>query len=113
MKSRKELKEAYKQQNPKAGIFQVQNDISGKSLIEGSSDILSKWNRHRTELRFGSHRNKSLQSDWKEVGEENFTFSIISELDLENDEILDAKKEVKLLKEMVLEEMNLADGMKY
>ena len=92
MKTRKELKEAYKQKKPVAGVFQIKNDENGKVLIEASTNIPSKWNRHRTELKFGSHRNKQLQQDWNDLGEENFTFSILSELELSEEENLDINR---------------------
>ena len=113
MKTNKELKQEYKQKKPTMGVFQILNKVSGKVLVEGSTDISSKWNRHRTELRFGNHRNKGLQGDWNNVGEENFEFSIISNLDLDDNETLDVSKEVKTLEEMVVEELKIEDEMRY
>ena len=113
MKTKKELKEEFKQQRPSMGVFQVKNQENGKVLIEGSTNMQSKWNRHRTELRFGSHRNTQLQNDWNNLGEENFIFSVISELEVEEGESFDLNNEVKLLKEMVEEEMDMQDEMKY
>ena len=113
MKTKKELKKQYQQQKPKAGVFQVLNKVNGKVLIEGDKNIPSKWNRHRTELRFGSHRNKQLQEDWNKEGEENFIFSIVSELEFEEVENLNLQEEIKLLKEIVEEEMNIKKEMKY
>ena len=72
MKSKKELKEEYKQKKPIAGVFQIKNIKNGMMFIEESSNIESKWNRHRTELRFGSDRNKTLQKDWNELGGRKF-----------------------------------------
>ena len=113
MKTKKELKEEYKQKKSTMGVFQILNKETGKLLIEGTTNIPSKWNRHRTELRFGSHRNKQLQNDWNTLGEANFEFSILSELKIEEDEIVDVNKELKILKEMVEEEMNIQEDMKY
>jgi len=64
MKTKKELKEEYKQTRPAMGVFQVVNEVNGKVLLEATTNMQSKWNRHQTELRFGSHRNKQLQKDW-------------------------------------------------
>ncbi len=113
MKTNKELKKEYKQQKPISGVFQVENKTNGKVLVEGSIDMPARWNRHRTELKFGSHRNKELQNDWKEMGEGNFVFSILSELKVEEGDNFDIKKEVKLLEEMVLEEMKIQDSKRY
>ena len=113
MKTRKELKKEYKDKKSIAGIFQVQNKENGKVLIEGSTDILSKWNRHRTELRFGSHRNTELQNDWNNLEEDRFIFSLVSELKIEEDDKFDINKEIKALEEIVIEEMNIQNEMKY
>lgn len=113
MKTRKELKEAFKEQKQVMGVYQILNKVNGKMLIDASTNIPAKWNRHQTELRFGSHRNKQLQKDWNDIGVDNFVFSILSELELDEAQNVNAHKEVKLLKEMVLEEMNIEQGMKY
>ena len=113
MKTKKELKEGYKQKKSVAGIFQIQNKESGKVLIEGSPNVISKWNRHRTELRFGSHRNKQLQNDWNNLGEENFIFSVISELKIKEGESLDLNQELKILSAMVMEELNIQEDLIY
>lgn len=44
MKTNKEFKKEYKQQKPTMGVFQVENKVNGKVLIEGSTDIPAKWN---------------------------------------------------------------------
>lgn len=92
MKPRKELKEAYKHRKPVMGIFQIRNIVSGKILIDGSTDMLSKWNRHKTELNFGSHKSMALQDDWDRDKQENFIFEILSELKLEEDQNPNPKK---------------------
>ena len=112
-KTKKELKDAYKRQKPEAGVFQVQNKANGKVLIEGATNMPSKWNRHRTELRFGSHRNQQLQNDWNESGEDNFVFSVLSELKIKEGEALNLNEEVKLLKEMVEEEIEIQPNQRY
>lgn len=113
MKTKKELKAEYKQRQSQMGVFQILNKTNGMILIECATDMSAKWNRHRTELRFGSHRNKKLQNDWQNMGEENFEYSIVSELKVDEDDSIDLNDELKLLKEMVLEELNIALEKKY
>lgn len=113
MKTRKELVEEYKQKKPIIGVFQVKNNKTGMVLIEASPNVNSKWNRHRTELRFGSHRNKKLQADWSESGEENFTFSVLSNLEIKEGDEFDVHSELKILQKMVEEELDVSDELKY
>jgi hypothetical protein len=114
MKSKKELKEQYKQLQPVMGVFLVKNKVTDKVFIEGSTNIKAKWNRHQTELRFNSHRNKALQNDWNEYTSDNFAFEIVSELEYKEEENnYNYAEEVKLLKELVIEELNLPEDKRY
>ena len=105
MTSKKELKEAYKQMKTPMGVFQIRNIVTNKVLVDHSTDMASKWNRHKTELNFGNHRNKSLQNDWNEYGSDQFVFEVLSELKPQDDEPMDYQKELKVLQEMVEEEI--------
>ena len=86
------------------GIFQIRNVVNGKVYIESSVNLDSIWNRHRTELNFGGHRNTTLQKEWKEFGEENFRFEVLSEIEHREGES-DYRKELTLLEKMYVEEL--------
>ncbi|HYH14579.1 MAG TPA: GIY-YIG nuclease family protein [Flavisolibacter sp.] len=105
MKSQKELKNEYKSAKPKMGIFQIKNQINGKIYIDSSTNLEAIWNRHKTELKFGGHRNEGLQKEWNEFGEEHFTFDILSELTQKEEEMLNYTAELKELKAMYVEEL--------
>tara|TARA_R110000744_G_scaffold164101_2_gene281186 strand:- start:13652 stop:13990 length:339 start_codon:yes stop_codon:yes gene_type:complete len=107
MKTKKELKEAYKQMKIPMGVFQIRNISNNKILIDHSIDMESKWNRHKMELKFGNHRNRSFQKDWNEDGEENFVFEVLSELKSRDEENINYNKELKTLQDMVTEELNI------
>lgn len=113
MANRKELKEAYKQMEIPMGVFQIKNEQNGKMFIDYSTDIQAKWNRHKTELKFGSHRTHSLQEDWKKYGAEAFTFKILSELKANDEDNPDYNKELQLLKEMVITEKDISEQHLY
>lgn len=113
MKTRKELKNEYKQMEPPMGVFQVRNVVNNKVLIDSSTDMNSKWNRHKTELRFGSHRNKALQEDWNKNGEKGFSFEILSELKRENEEGINDQKELRELMEIIIEDLNIDEEQMY
>ncbi|MBT33166.1 MAG: hypothetical protein CMO01_26190 [Thalassobius sp.] len=113
MKTKKELKEAYKQMKPLMGVYQIKNNKNNKVLIEGNTDINAKFNRHRMELNFGNHRLKPLQKDWKEFGEDSFSFEVISELETKDELNVDYKEEVKILEQMTLEELAIDPSNRY
>lgn len=106
MRTKKELKEAYKQLKIPMGVFQIKNIKNNKVLIDYSIDMESKWNRHKMELKFRNHKNGNFQKDWNEFGEENFVFEVLSELKKSEEENINYNKELKTLHDMVIEELN-------
>lgn len=107
MKTRKELKDEYLASKPTMGVFKIENQKTGKLLIEASTNIPSLWNRYQMELKTGTCRNKALQADWKEHGADNFVFEILSEIEHKDEADIDYKKELDLLKQMVVDELNI------
>ncbi|MEW6185642.1 MAG: GIY-YIG nuclease family protein [Thermodesulfobacteriota bacterium] len=77
---RKALIRGYKETPRPAGVFRVRNSISGKSLIGATTDLPGKINSYRFQLEHGSHPSRDLQSDWKALGAEAFTFEVLDQL---------------------------------
>jgi hypothetical protein len=69
-KSRKELKEEYKQRKPKIGVFQIRNILNGKIFIGSSINLDAAWNSQEFRLNAGAHPNAGLQKDWMALGKE-------------------------------------------
>lgn len=113
MKTNKELKNEYKQLKSKMGVFQIMNKRNGKILLDSSVDMDSRWNRHRTELKFGNHRNKALQSDWNENGEQVFAYEILSEIEHDESEVKNYANEVKELEALYGDELQPFDEKGY
>lgn len=111
--TRKELTAEYKNMKFRMGVFQIRNTVNNKVLIESSPNLDKIWNRHRLELQFGGHRNAGLQKDWKEYGEDNFVFEILAEIEQKEDSTLDINKELKLLEQMYIEELQPFDVKGY
>jgi biotin operon repressor len=74
---RQQLKQAYQHSHKTAGLYCVRNLKTGKILLGSSLNLEGPLNRHRAELRFGTHRCKLLQDDWNELGEESFAFEVV------------------------------------
>ena len=104
-KTKKQLKDEYKLLKFKAGVFAVKNTANNKILIGSSVNMDAMWNRIRLQLDVGSHPNSELQADWKSLGEDNFTFEIISEIKQKDDEQQDLAREVKELELLYLDEL--------
>lgn len=115
MKNRKELLVQYKESKPTMGVYQIRNNSNGRLWIEGSTNPQARWNRHKSELNFGSHRNTELQADWKQYGEQAFDFRILQTLKPDDNPKakVNYSKEVEQLAALVLEELNPKPGQLY
>ncbi len=113
MKTRKEIKEEYKQQKHKMGVYQITNNSNGRIFIDSSLDLNAIWNRQKMQLKFGNHPNKSLQKEWKEYGEEIFLYEILAELKQDDSKNINYKRELKALEKIYLEELQPYDEKGY
>jgi GIY-YIG catalytic domain len=104
MKTNKELKEEYKQKKFRAGVFQIRNTLNNRIFIGSSTNLDLIFNRHKLQLNYGNHPNSELQKDWKKLGEVQFSYEILSEIE-QTDDSVDYDREAELLKEMYLGEL--------
>lgn len=68
------------------GVYEIKNKINGLFYIGSSSNIYSRWTKHKRELRKNVHSNYYLQDDWNEFGSDAFSFTIIKRC-CENDKL--------------------------
>lgn len=81
MEERKLIKSKYMNSVRPCGICSITNLTSGRVLLFSSVDTESLLNRHRFELKMGSHKNKPLQKDWKNQPSDDFTFKVLAYVD--------------------------------
>ncbi len=104
-KSRKELNREYKERIKPAGVFQVKNTANGKVLLGSSLNLEGPLNSHRFTLKIGSHRNKALQQEWNEYGEDKFIFEILETVKVRDDPNFNLSDELTLLEMIWLEKI--------
>lgn len=106
MDRKRELKEEYRQMKPEMGIFMICSKVNPKCLIEGTPDLKSRINRYKFQLSAGSHPNRELQNEWKELGSENFIIEILENLPYDKDEAkTDYTEDLELLQMIWAEKM--------
>ena len=113
MKSKKELRDSYKEMKFKICVFQIRNITNNKIYIESSINLVAIWNRHKFQLNNGLHPNINLQKKWTEFGQENFTYELLSEIKQDDTKTTDYRKEAKQLETMFIEEMQPFDNRGY
>lgn len=97
MVDQRALKKAYKETPRPRGVFVVRNRANGKVFLGGSQDLPGALNRHRFQLKMGSHQNGALQADWKSLGEDAFEIEVLDELKPQEGPETDPVREVAVL----------------
>jgi group I intron endonuclease len=105
VKSRQEIKRAYKEREKPAGIFQIKNLGNGKALLGSSLNLDGPLNSHKFMLTIGRHRNEELQKDWNKYGPEDFVFEILEVVKLSDDPGFDLNDELTLLEQIWIERL--------
>ena len=100
-----EMKRAYKQSKRPMGVYRIRNSQNDKVYIGFATDLEDRFNRHKTELKFGSHRNKELQKMWNLYGESALEFEILDVLDQKEDTQASSDKELHVLTEMWIQKL--------
>jgi hypothetical protein len=97
MTNKQTLKRQYLETKTRAGVYAIRNQITGRALVAGSTDVHGTLNRHRFELRYGQHRNVRLAQDWVEHGETNFLFEVLDMVKPSDDPAFNAAQELEML----------------
>lgn len=105
MISRKEINREYKERRKPAGVFQIKNIANSKVLLGSSLNLEGPLNSHKFMLTIGSHRNKMLQKEWNEYGQDKFVFEILEVVKAKDDPDFNLDDELTLLEEIWLEQL--------
>jgi group I intron endonuclease len=105
MRSRKELKQQFRERARRAGVFQVKNRVNGKLLLGSSLNLDGPLNAHRFMLSIGSHHNAELQRDWNTYGPDAFEFEILEVVKVSDDPHFKLSDELLLLEQIWLEQL--------
>lgn len=105
MIDKRELKRKYKETLPTMGVYQIRNLTDGKIFIGCGKNLNGKSNSFRFQLNSGLHINQQLQSDYTQLGENNFVFEILDKLEPKEDMNYDYTKDLELLEELWIEKL--------
>jgi hypothetical protein len=102
---KKELRRAYRERPPAAGVYRIQNTANGKALLGSRLRLDGALNSHRFSLSHGSHRNALLQREWNEYGAAAFTFEVLEVVKVKDEPGFDLDAELSLLEEIWIEQL--------
>ena len=99
------MKREYKERKKAAGVFQIKNKANGKILLGSSLNLEGPLNAHKFMLTIGSHRNKMLQQEWDQYGQDQFVFEILEVVKVKNDPDFILSDELTLLEQIWIEKL--------
>lgn len=67
-----------------SGIYKITNRTTGKFYVGSSCDVKHRMSKHRSCLRRGVHHSQHLQRAWNKYGEDDFSFLLIEEVDVDS-----------------------------
>lgn len=102
------IKKTYKQTRQPMGVYRIKTSQNDKVYIGFAADLPARFNRHKAELKFGSHRNSELQKIWNSCGEPAFEFEILDVLDHEENTQSNTNEELRTLAEMWIQKLKKA-----
>ena len=101
-------KKEYKEAKRPMGVYRIRNTRNHKSYVGFDRDLPARINRHKAELKFGSHRNRELQEEWNSFGESALQFEVLDELDHKEDSETSPIEELRVLAEMWIRKLEKA-----
>ena len=105
--SRKALARQYKERIKLGGVYLIRNTLTGKLLLEATTNLQGSKNRFAFAQSTGSCIDLKLQADWDRQGSADFVLEVLEELDMgEGQSDADFKKDILLLKELWLEKLS-------
>lgn len=114
MTTRRELQRQYAQAPRRAGVFTITNRENGRVYLGSSTNLHGPLNKHRFMLSIGSHHNPLMQSDWRELGEQAFTFEIVDSVERRDDDpAFCLEDELSLLEAIWIEKLTPFSGDGY
>ena len=82
-KSKKELREKYKDRKVVGGVYLIRNSENSRILICSTADLQSSINRFEFAKKTGSCVDLKLQGDWSKCRGASFNFEVLEELNRE------------------------------
>lgn len=103
---KKALRSAYKDRLAVGGVYIIRNHANGKMLLLSTSDLQGSKNQFDFSKRNNSLCHLKIQEDWKKFGSDKFSFEVLEELKMQENQLFkEFREEIKLLEQIWLERL--------
>lgn len=86
MDRKRQLINEYKQRKISGGVYRITNTDNGKYLLGNGSNLAGLRNRFKFSVETNTCLYHQLRRDWDESGAKAFTFEILEELEMKDDQ---------------------------
>lgn len=105
---KQQLREKAKDHKITMGVLSVKNTETEKQLIQGSLNLEALVNKIKFQLNGGQSANSELQKDWKEFGNDVFTFEFIHIIEAQENSYINYRQEISKAEKMLISEIKTA-----
>ena len=95
--SRRTVSRSARDAFPPMGVYAIRDRRTGAVRIAASRNVHATINRIRFELRLGTHPDRTLQSAWRDGGEDRFAFEVLELVKERSEAGFDYAAELKAL----------------
>lgn len=113
MTDRRALKRQYLETRTRAGVYVIRNRVDDRVLVAGSRNVQAAINRHRFQLRHGSHDNRRLAEDWRRHGEAAFDLEVLDRVEFRDEPGFDVDAELEALVALWRDEIGITPDQDY
>ncbi len=86
MDRRRELVNEYKQRKISGGVYRIMNSTNSRFMLGNGTDLPALRNRFDFSVETNSCTYHQLRKDWAEYGAAAFSFEILEELEMKDDQ---------------------------
>jgi hypothetical protein len=105
MDRKSELKRAYRDNPPLAGVFVVTNRSNGKVFVGSGLNVQGVLNSQQAQLKWHSHMLRELQQDFDRLGADQFSFEVVDTLKPDPAAGVELRDELDALEALWLEKL--------
>lgn len=102
---KQQLREKAKDHKITIGVLSVKNNLTGKQLIHGALNLEALANKMKFQLNAGQFSNSELQTDWKELGNDAFTFEFIYSIEPQENSFINYRQEILKAEKILVSEI--------
>ena len=102
---KQQLREKAKDHKITIGVLSVKNNLTGKQLIQGALNLEALVNKMKFQLNAGQFPNSELQKDWKELGNDAFTFEFVYSIESQENSFINYRQEILKAEKILVSEI--------